>query len=52
MGKRQSNTPSRRGALLEREECDRICAETGGVNDSDALLDFLHHNGVVFYRPS
>jgi internalin A len=37
--------------LLERAEFDRICAETGGVSDSGALLDFLHHNGVVFYRP-
>jgi internalin A len=36
--------------LLQREEFDRICDEEGDVSDKDALLDFLHHNGVVFYR--
>jgi hypothetical protein len=29
---------------------DGLCAETGGVSDTEALLGFLHHNGVVFYR--
>jgi internalin A len=42
--------PQRRHRLLEREDFDRLCAETGGVSDSGALLDFLHRNGVVFYR--
>jgi hypothetical protein len=37
----------RRHRLLEREEFDRLCAETGGMSDSNALLDFLHHNGVA-----
>src|SRR4029077_4759267 len=37
--------------LLERAEFDSICDEVGGVSDKRALLDFLHHNGVVFYRP-
>jgi internalin A len=23
----------------------------GGVSNKDALLDSLHHNGVIFYRP-
>jgi internalin A len=41
----------RQHRLLEREEFDRLCVETGGVSDSNALLDFLHHNGVLFYRP-
>ena len=36
---------------LERSEFDRLCDEVGGVSDKEALLDFLHHNGVVFYRP-
>jgi internalin A len=36
--------------LPEREEFDSLCAEAGGPSDSRALLDFLHHNGVVFYR--
>src|SRR5580704_7633646 len=40
----------RRHRLLEREEFDRLCGETGMVSDSGALLDFLHQNGVVFYR--
>jgi internalin A len=41
----------RQHRLLERAEFDRICDEVGGVSDKNALLDFLHHNGVVFYRP-
>jgi internalin A len=40
----------RQHRLLERTKFDRICEEAGGVNDSKALLDFLHHNGVLFYR--
>jgi internalin A len=48
----QKREPAQRQhRLLERAEFDRICAETIGVNDSGALLDFLHQNGVVFYRP-
>jgi internalin A len=42
--------PQRLHRLLEREDFDRLCAETGGVSDSGALLDFLHRTGVVFYR--
>jgi internalin A len=41
----------RQHRLLERAEFDRICDEVGGVSDKNALLDFLHHNGVLFYRP-
>jgi internalin A len=40
----------RRCRLLERSEFDLLCMEAGGVNDPAALLDFLHHNGVVFYQ--
>src|SRR6516165_7351102 len=48
----QKREPSRRQhRLLERPEFDLICEETGGVSDKVALLDFLHHNGVLFYRP-
>jgi internalin A len=36
--------------LPEREEFDSLCAEAGGASNSRALIDFLHHNGVVFYR--
>jgi internalin A len=48
----QKREPAKRQhRLLEREEFDRLCVETGGVSDSNAFLDFLHHNGVLFYRP-
>jgi internalin A len=46
--KRESG--QRQHRLLERAEFDRICDEVGGVSDSTALLNFLHLNGVVFYR--
>jgi internalin A len=41
----------RRHRLLERKAFDRLCAKTKMVSDSSALLEFLHRNGVVFYRP-
>jgi internalin A len=48
----QKREPAKRQhRLLERDEFDRLCDEVGGVSDKRALLDFLHHNGVVFYRP-
>jgi internalin A len=47
----KNEAAKRRHRLLERAEFDRLCVETGSVSDSNALLDFLHHNGVVFYRP-
>jgi internalin A len=40
-----------RRRLLERAEFESLCDEVGGVSDKNALLDFLHHNGVIFYRP-
>ena len=47
----QKREPAKRQhRLLERAEFDRLCDEVGGVSDKDALLDFLHHNGVMFYR--
>jgi internalin A len=47
----QKREPAKRQhRLLERTEFDRICDESGGVSDKNALLDFLHQNGVVFYR--
>jgi internalin A len=36
--------------LLERAAFYRICGEEGGISDTEALLDFLHHSGVVFYK--
>jgi internalin A len=48
----QTRPPAqRRHRLLERADFDRLCEEVGGVSDKEALLDLLHHNGVIFYRP-
>jgi internalin A len=48
----QKRKPDKRqNRLLERAEFDHLCDEVGGITDKEALLDFLHHNGVVFYRP-
>jgi internalin A len=44
-------TLQQRHQLLERADFDRLCDEDGGINDKEALLDFLHHSGVIFYRP-
>ena len=30
---------------------DQLCSKIGGISDTEALLGFLHHNGVLFYRP-
>ena len=42
----QREPDKRQHRLLERSEFDRRCDEVGGVSDKEALLDFLHHNGV------
>jgi internalin A len=47
--KRESD--KRQHRLLERAEFDRLCDDVSGISDKEALLDFLHRNGVVFYRP-
>src|SRR6516164_2949187 len=48
----QKREPAKRQhRLLERAEFESLCAEAGGVSNPRALLDFLHHNGAVFYRP-
>ena len=48
----QKREPAKRQhRLLDRTEFDHLCDEVGRVSDKEALLDFLHHNGVVFYRP-
>jgi internalin A len=47
----QKREPAKRQhRSLDRTEFDRLCDEVGGVSDKEALLDFLHHNGVLFYR--
>jgi internalin A len=35
---------------MERGEFDGLCAQEGGISDTEAFADFLHHSGVVFYR--
>jgi internalin A len=48
----QKREPAKRQhRLLEPPAFDRMCDEAGGISDKEALLDFLHHNGVIFYRP-
>ncbi len=48
----QKREPAKRQhRLLERTEFDGLCDDVGGISDKDALLDFLHHNGVILYRP-
>jgi internalin A len=41
----------RQHRLLARTKFDGLCDKVGGISDKEALLDFLHHNGVIFYRP-
>jgi internalin A len=48
---RQMLREDQKRRLLERAEFDRLCTETRGVSNPTALLDFLYHNGVIFYRP-
>jgi hypothetical protein len=48
---KEGEPTKRQHRLLEREQFDSLCAEAGGVSNPQALLDFLHHNGAVFYRP-
>jgi internalin A len=48
----QKREPAKRQhRLMERPEFDGFCDKVGGISDKEALLDFLHHNGVIFYRP-
>jgi internalin A len=35
---------------LDHDQFRALCAETGKVSDPDALLDFLHCCGVLFYQ--
>jgi internalin A len=47
----ERESAQRQQRLLERTKFDRLCDDIGGISDKEALLDFLHHNGVVFFRP-
>jgi internalin A len=42
-GERQHRT-------VARADFDALCAEAGNVSSPEALLDFLHRTGVLFYR--
>jgi internalin A len=39
--------PMKRSVRFQTRLCDDMC----WISDKEALLDFLHHNGVIFYRP-
>ncbi len=41
----------RQHRTLTKDAFVKLCADTGNVSDPDALLDFLHRTGVLFYRP-
>jgi internalin A len=47
----QLPSTKRRHRLIKRQAFDKLCTRIGGISDTEALLGFLHHNGVVFYRP-
>ena len=47
----QKPLPTQRHQLLERADFDRLCDEEGEISDKEALLNFLHHSGVIFYQP-
>jgi internalin A len=52
LGEDQKRESARRqNRLLERAKFDGLCDKVGGISDKEALLDFLHHNGVIFYQP-
>ena len=35
---------------LERVEFDQMCEEAGSISSTEALLQFLHHAGALFYQ--
>ena len=43
--------PSEGIASLSDKRSIRSAGKSAGVGDTEALLEFLHHNGVIFYRP-
>jgi internalin A len=48
----QARPPAKRKhRMLTQDEYRAICTKTGKVANPDALLDYLHHCGVVFHRP-
>jgi internalin A len=46
----QLPSAKRRHRLIKREAFNQLCSKIGGISDIEALLGFLHHNGVLFYR--
>ncbi len=49
--KDQARPPAKRKhRTLSQDEYRRLCAKTKKVTNPDALLDFLHRSGVIFYR--
>jgi len=47
----QLPSTKRKHRLIKRLAFEQLCSKIGGISDTEALLGFLHHNGVLFYRP-
>jgi internalin A len=44
-------TAERTHQTITTNEFAALCAQVGGVSSAEALLNFLHRSGVLFYRP-
>ena len=42
---------AREHKFLTQEDFKALCEDAGGISSSPHFLNFLHHAGVVFYRP-
>lgn len=42
---------ARRHKMLTQDEFRALCSDADGISSPAHLLNFLHHAGVVFYRP-
>jgi C-terminal of Roc, COR, domain len=45
------SSAKRKHRLIKRQAFDQFCTKIGGISDTEALLGFFHHSGVLFYRP-
>ncbi|MEO1609771.1 MAG: COR domain-containing protein [Pseudomonadota bacterium] len=46
----QAGEPDLENAWITKTAFDAMCAEEGGVESTDLLLEYLHQIGTVFYR--
>lgn len=42
---------ARQHKMMTQEEFRVLCEQAGGISSPPHLLNFLHHAGVIFYRP-